>query len=303
MLNSSFWKKIFLKFFILFVMIWILLVMYPNPWRLATGLNRIMNPHTDPAAVASLAQTMPSDPALIEQEVYKLIPYSYDWDTYGMPWYCPSVKEALEKGEGDCKAQALVFASILDYKGIPNHINWSTRHVWVDYPAKVATGLEENALYQKNTETGKKSFDLPTTPPGDVFYELYNDFIATMPGSRMFLMLFGLAGLTGLRVINTRKGEISQKSRIIYTLLALFFGVLGAHRFYSGQTKTAIAMLSMSIIGTVTAWFIVGVPIIIAISAWVLFDLVNALAGSARDKQGRVIKNWAWSVQAQSATV
>ena len=139
MLRSRFWTRVFLRYFPLLVIVWILLVLYPNPWRLVTGVERILDPHTDPAAVASLAQNMPSDPTLIEKEVDELIPYSYDWETYGMPWYCPSVREILEKGEGDCKAQALVLSSILEAKGIPNRIVWSLEHVWVDYPDKEET--------------------------------------------------------------------------------------------------------------------------------------------------------------------
>jgi len=79
--RSGFWTNAFLKYFVIFLLVWIILVLYPNPWRLATGLKRITDPHTDPAAVASLAKTMPDDPALIEQEVLELIPYSYDWGT------------------------------------------------------------------------------------------------------------------------------------------------------------------------------------------------------------------------------
>jgi TM2 domain-containing membrane protein YozV len=289
---SSFWTKVFLKYFVLFVLVWITLVLYPNPWRLATGLKRILNPHTDPAAVASIAQAMPSDPALIEKEVNNLIPYSYDWQTYGMPWYCPSVREVLQKGKGDCKAQALVFASILQAKGIPNRIRWSLQHVWVEYPSKVDTGLEKNALYQKNSKTGKESWHLPLTPPSGVLNELYTDFLRTMPGTRLLLMLGGLVGLIGLRLTGTRRGQISPKSRLTATLLALFLGVFGAHRFYSGQIKTAIVMLCLSIVGIATVWIIVGIPFILVVSAWALFDLICAVTGVAKDSQGRVITNW-----------
>jgi TM2 domain-containing membrane protein YozV len=292
MQQTPFWTRFFLRYFALFVIVWILLVLFPNPWRLGTGLKRILNPHTDPAAVASLAQDMPSDPALIENEVLKLIPYSYDWQTYGMPWYCPSVREVLQKGKGDCKARALVLASILQAKGIPNRIQWSLQHVWVEYPSKVDTGLEKNGLYQKNSETGKKSWHLPLTPPSDVLNELYTDFVRTMPGTRLFLMLAGLFGLIGLRVIKTGQGEISPKSRLTTTLLALFLGVFGAHRFYSGQIKTAIVMFSLSIVGIATAWFVIGIPFILVVSAWALFDLICAVAGAAKDNRGGVIKNW-----------
>jgi len=292
MLRSRFWTGVFLKYFVLFVLVWILLVLYPNPVRLVTGVQRILNPHTDPAAVASLAQAMPADPVLIEDEVLQLIPYSYDWETYGMPWYCPSVREVLQKGKGDCKAQALVLASILQAKGIPNHIVWSLEHVWVDYPGKEATDIEKNALFEKNSETGAESWSLPVTPPGDVLNELRTDFVATMPGVRMAILFGGLVALVGLRVAATRRGEISPKSRRTTTLLALFLGVFGAHRFYTGQTRTAIVMLSLSIVGAATAWFVVGILFILCVLAWALLDFISAIAGVARDNQGRVIKDW-----------
>jgi TM2 domain-containing membrane protein YozV len=269
--------------------LWILLILYPNPWRLVTGVRRILDPHTDPIAVGSLAQEMPSDPTLVEKEVLKLIPYSYDWETYGMPWYCPSIREALRAGKGDCKARALVLASILEAKGIPNRIVWSPLHVWVDYAGKEEAGLEKDALYQKDSETGKGSWSLPHIPPGDVTNELWTDFVKTMPQARMILLLGGLAALLGLRVAKTRRGEISPKSRRTTTLLALFLGVFGAHRFYIGKPKTAILMLSLSILGAATAWIVVGILLILVVLAWTLVDLIYAAAGIARDGQGRVI--------------
>jgi len=267
-------------------------MLYPNPWRLVTGVKRILDPHTDPAAVASLAQSMPEDPALIEQDVLKLIPYSYDWNSYGMPWYCPSVREALDKGKGDCKAQALVLASILEAKGIPNRIVWSLEHVWVDYPGKEATNIEKDPIFKKDSETGKELWSLPHVPPQDILRELWTDFIRTMPGMRIFLLLGGLVALVGLRVTKTRRDRISPKSRLTTILLALFLGVFGAHRFYVGKPKTAILMLFLSIVGVATAWIVIGIPFILIISAWVLVDLIYAATGMATDSQGRVISCW-----------
>jgi TM2 domain-containing membrane protein YozV len=285
--------KTFLKLFPLAVCLWILLMLYPNPWRLVTGVKRILDPHTDPAAVASLAKDIDSeDPALIEKEVLKRIPYSYDWDAYGMPWYCPSVQEALRKGKGDCKAQALVLASVLDAEGIPNRIVWSLEHVWVDYPGKEATNIEKNPIYKKDSETGKELWSLPHVPPQDILRELWTDFVRTMPGMRIFLLLGGLVALVGLRVTKKRRDRISPKSRLTTTILALFLGVFGAHRFYIGKTKTAIVMLCLSIVGVATAWIVIGIPFILAISAWILVDLIYAATGMAADSQGRVISCW-----------
>lgn len=70
--------------------------------------------------------------------------------------------------------------------------------------------------------------------------------------------------------------EISPKSRLAVALFAGFLGEFGAHRFYLGKTGTAIAML-----------FTLG-----GLGIWALIDFIMAVAGSMKDKEGRLIKNW-----------
>ena len=60
-----------------------------------------------PDAVAALAATMPDDPRLIEQRVLDdVVPYAYDWQTAGVPWYFPTTEQALRAGSGDCESRA-----------------------------------------------------------------------------------------------------------------------------------------------------------------------------------------------------
>ena len=70
--------------------------------------------------------------------------------------------------------------------------------------------------------------------------------------------------------------EVSPKSRTAVTLLAFFLGCLGVHRFYLGKTGTAIAMILTG-----------G-----GLGVWYLIDLIRAVAGAMKDKEGKVIKNW-----------
>ena len=58
------------------------------------------------------------------------------------------------------------------------------------------------------------------------------------------------------------------KSMVVYLILAWFLGIFGAHRFYSGKTGSAIAMLLMGTIG----WVLV-IPGI-AVCIWALVDLI-----------------------------
>jgi TM2 domain-containing membrane protein YozV len=70
--------------------------------------------------------------------------------------------------------------------------------------------------------------------------------------------------------------SISPKSRLVNSLLAWFLGGLGVDRFYLGKIGTGILKL-------VTAG---------GFGIWWLIDLIMALAGSSKDKEGRPIKNW-----------
>jgi len=90
--------------------------------------------------------------------------------------------------------------------------------------------------------------------------------------------------------------DISPKSRVATTLFALPFcmplGMFGAHRFYLGKIRTAVAMLLLTIVGFATCWFVVGIPLLIGVWIWALVDFIYAVSGNMKDKEGRLIKNW-----------
>jgi transglutaminase-like putative cysteine protease len=201
--------RVFRTCFPLLVVLWALLVLYPNPLRLAASVRRLANPGVDPVAVESLAASLPSDPAAIERAVLETLPYRYDWRVYGMPWYFPTVGEALENGEGDCKARAIVLASVLEAKGIPYRIDSSTTHVWVDYDGKVDNSLENPGagFYEVDPQTGAKSLHLPKISITEVMGTFWEGFWPPMPVVRKLLLVSGLAILVAIRVIWPRMGE------------------------------------------------------------------------------------------------
>jgi hypothetical protein len=201
--------RVFRKCFPLLIVLWALLVLYPNPLRLAASARRLANPGVDPVAVESLAASLPSDPVVIENAVLAMIPYHYDWKVYGMPWYFPTVGEALENGEGDCKARAIVLASVLESKGIPYRIDSSPTHVWVDYDGKVGNSLENPGagFYEVNPQTGAKSFRFPSISITEVAGTFWQGFWPPMPVARKALLVSGLAILVAIRVIWPRMGK------------------------------------------------------------------------------------------------
>ena len=76
--------------------------------------------------------------------------------------------------------------------------------------------------------------------------------------------------------------QYSNKSRLVATLLCLFLGTLGVHRFYVGKKGTGIIMLLLTLT-------LVGLVIT---SIWSLIDLIFILAGSFRDSEGKRIFYW-----------
>ena len=127
------------------VVVWIGAVVYPDPRPLIASVGRLVNPPVDPQAVAELAADLPPDYKSIEDFALAYVQYKPAWTIYGLPWYFPTVAEAVEDKAGDCQAQAMIAASIFEAKGMPYTLRYSFDHVWVDYPGKQFSDLEDPA--------------------------------------------------------------------------------------------------------------------------------------------------------------
>jgi hypothetical protein len=200
-------RKVFRKYFPLILIVWILLVFYPNPLNLAISIQRVLNFDADPDAVESMLNDLPSDAVDIERAVLVRIPYHCDWEVYGVPWYCPTVGQVLERSEGDCKARALVLASVLEAKNITYQVHSSPMHIWVDYENKQETSIENAQVefYQYNPETGDRQLKIPDIGVGKLMYYWQQQFWTPMPDGRKALLISGLLGLIAARVILRKK--------------------------------------------------------------------------------------------------
>jgi TM2 domain-containing membrane protein YozV len=74
----------------------------------------------------------------------------------------------------------------------------------------------------------------------------------------------------------------SDKAILPAFLLCFFLGIFGAHRFYAGQTRTAVMMLVLTLIA-------VGAPVT---AIWFLVDLMVLGIGRFRDGDGNIIRRW-----------
>ncbi len=188
------------------IALWILFVLYPNPFNIGVSVFRVFNPDIDPVAVAPITEGLPDEPAEVEREILRRIPYRYDWQVHGMPWYFPPTARVVQAGVGDCKARAVVLASVFDRLGIPYRFNSSFVHVWVDYEGKHETAFEnpDARFYQQDPETGERFFKLPK-----IEWKLWLDSTVeglwtVMPLFRKLLLLSGTALLVLARVLLRR---------------------------------------------------------------------------------------------------
>ncbi len=128
---------------VVLVAVWIGAVVYPNPRPFIDSLSRLKHPPVDGGAAAGIATQIPDDYRAVEDFVARYVPWKSAWTVYNLPWYFPTVKEIIRDQAGDCQAQALLMASILEAKGMPYTLMYSFDHVWVDYPGRAVTTLED----------------------------------------------------------------------------------------------------------------------------------------------------------------
>jgi len=205
-------QKVFRRYFPLFIILWILVVLYPNPLNIIVSIQRAADLGVDPGAVEVMLDDLPSDPVAVEKAVLARIPYGYDWEVYGMPWYFPTVQEVLERERGDCKARALVLASVLEARGIPYRVNMSPMHIWVEYESKAETPVEnpDAMFYQRDPQTGETQFQVPRIELIEVMDAAWRGFWPVMPLDRKILLVSGLLALIAARVLLFRARKQEQ---------------------------------------------------------------------------------------------
>ncbi len=188
------------------IALWILFVLYPNPLNLPLSVYRVFNPDIDPAAVEPLLEGLPSAPADVEKAILLMFPYHYDWEVNGMPWYFPSTETIVERRVGDCKARAVVLASVFERLDIPYRVNSSFVHLWIEYEGKSETAFEnpDAKFHQQDPETGKRFFQFPEIEWRLWFDSTKEGLWSVMPVVRKVILLSGIAFLVAARVVLRR---------------------------------------------------------------------------------------------------
>lgn len=125
-------------------------VLFPLPGRLWRHIQHARNSETlilpDHPAVAPvlaeyeayLHEAQPVDEldflAVTEAFVYRRVPYSYDWENWGVVEYLPTAVEVIERGTEDCDGRAVLAATLLRARGYDANLAADPRHMWVRTP-------------------------------------------------------------------------------------------------------------------------------------------------------------------------
>ncbi len=75
------------------------------------------------------------------------------------------------------------------------------------------------------------------------------------------------------QILKIKVGATGASLLVAY-LLWWFLGWLGAHRFYLGRTKSAVAQLLLFVIGSALAILLVGYPLLIIWAIWWGLDVI-----------------------------
>jgi len=123
----------------------LLLVCYPYPHLFLRHLQRWGNPNAlidaDAPCLAPLVTEFHGEIGdtgtprevfkSVERYVAKRIRYAFDWDTWGVVDYLPTVDEVLARGCEDCDGRAVVAASLMRNLGYRAELVTDFTHVWV----------------------------------------------------------------------------------------------------------------------------------------------------------------------------
>lgn len=198
-------------FGVLFFATWVLLTLYPNPAYLARSVYRLFNPPVDASIAAAFDHYFAGldEAHAIDAKVQSEFPYQYDWVTYNLPWYFPTVNEAFANMAGDCKTRLVVLASVLESRGIAYTVSVSPTHIWVEYEGK-STNRIENAEVALFSSAGGGMLTIPAHfELRRSFDSFWTAFWTYMPVDRKFSLgagaivttiLLVLAGLTPARL-------------------------------------------------------------------------------------------------------
>ncbi len=221
------------------------LCLYPRLWLIPTWVGRLLQPasvlqpdHPELPALADRVRTRvgadATPPAVLEAVqavVNARVPYAWDWDTWGVMDYLPTVDETLAAGREDCDGRAVVSASLLKHMGYEAWLASDLLHVWVVTPVGETMGPSVGGQMLVQTDDGARiaapatllvnlvrgaTFGLAVFPLGrEVVILVTVVLVLLQPRSSVPRRLLGAAGCIGGFVLLRMIGEQSARVEVL----------------------------------------------------------------------------------------
>lgn len=173
----------------------IIFVLFPSPFIIYQNYHRLQNLPIEAQSIENTSD-IPDKPQKIEDWVENNTEYQYDFKVHGSVWYIPTTEQTLEKGKGDCKARAILLASIFEKKDIDYELHISMFHWWVSYENNNGTWSEDRSTSLKEGDEWRSPDIIKTVKKmWSVKTEYYNMIWASMPDLRQLFLLTSLAYL------------------------------------------------------------------------------------------------------------
>lgn len=235
----------------------LLVVCFPYPNRLITHLRRWRDPNVliEPGAAAlepfilELTPQVPADMApedillTVQRFVYEKISYDWDWNTWGVADYVPTVTEAITQGREDCDGRAVVAASLLTHFGLQAQLVSDFAHVWVytDFGETMGPGRRKAVVA---TEEGVK------LRPG----ALIQTPNALGLGIAVFPLIRELIILVVLWVLLLRPQDGGSRNLIMLVLLVVGLMLLRAGGRQYGHPVEWLQLLGLAVMLAGLSW-------------------------------------------------
>lgn len=124
------------------------LMLYPKFWMIPSVVRHLQDPESliepNHPRIAQLAADERIRAARVADDgdllltvqvvVDEHVPYAFDWETWGVAEYTPTLDELFARGQEDCDGKAVVAASLLRHLGVDAWLVCDLQHVWVDTP-------------------------------------------------------------------------------------------------------------------------------------------------------------------------
>lgn len=151
--------------------------------------------------------------ATVQEYVRGRIEYDWDWNTWGMADYLPTVSEAIAAGREDCDGQAVVAASLLSHLGYDAELVTDFAHVWV----KTEVGETMGPGKHQAIIASKMGLDVTLHAIGEVPRALGLG-IAVFPFLRELIIVF----VMWLLLLRRYGGARSQVSTLLLLVVGLY---------------------------------------------------------------------------------